>query len=376
MADPRIESVASGRNRLLARFFFHYKATFSGGNMISGCYTAMVTPFDGAAVDETGLSRLADFQIQNGITGLLAVGTTGESPTLAWQEHHRVVQIISQRAKGKCLCIAGAGSNNTEEALSAARHAAEAGVDAVLLVDPYYNGPSSLEIRKEYVAPVAAAFPDLSIIPYVIPGRTGAQLLPEDLALLFKHHPNVNTVKEATGNLDNMRRTRRCCGPVFTIFSGDDGLVYEMMADPDIAATGVISVVSNIAPKAMSDLVRLLVSKETEAAKRLTDALRPLFGLVTVQTMEQSPFGEVVCRARNPLALKTLMQLLGVPSGPCRAPLGKMSRGGLDVVVNIAKTVQSKNPEILAPLAAFFNVDIDARLNDERLLEGLYYPTY
>ena len=101
--------------------------------MNSGCYTAMVTPFDGAAVDETGLTRLAEFQIQNGITGLLAVGTTGESPTLAWQEHHRVVQIISQHAKGKCLCIAGAGSNNTKEALSATRHAAEAGVDAVPL---------------------------------------------------------------------------------------------------------------------------------------------------------------------------------------------------------------------------------------------------
>ncbi len=344
--------------------------------MNSGCYTAMVTPFDGAAVDETGLTRLADFQIQNGITGLLAVGTTGESPTLAWQEHHRAVQIISQHAKGKCLCIAGAGSNNTKEALSATRHAAEAGVDAVLLVDPYYNGPSSLEIRKEYLAPVAAAFPDLSIIPYIIPGRTGAQLLPDDLALLFREHPNVNTVKEATGDLDNMRRTRQCCGPEFTIFSGDDGLVYEMISDPEIAATGVISVVSNIVPRAMSDLVRLLVDKEIDQAKRLVDALRPLFGLVTVKTVEKSPYGDVVCRARNPLALKTLMQVLGVPSGPCRPPLGKMSRAGLDVVVNIAKTVQSKNPEIFAPLAEFFDVDIDGRLNDERLLEGLYYPTY
>ncbi|MDX2454634.1 4-hydroxy-tetrahydrodipicolinate synthase [Desulfosarcina sp.] len=344
--------------------------------MNSGCYTAMVTPFDGAAVDETGLTRLADFQIQIGITGLLAVGPTGESPTLAWQEHHRVVQIISQHAKGKCLCIAGAGSNNTKEALSATRHAAEAGVDAVLLVDPYYNGPSSLEIRKEYLAPVAAAFPDLSIIPYIIPGRTGAQLLPDDLALLFREHPNVNTVKEATGDLDNMRRTRQCCGPEFTIFSGDDGLVYEMISDPEIAATGVISVVSNIVPKAMSDLVRLLVDKEIDQAKRLVDALRPLFGLVTVKTVEKSPYGDVVCRARNPLALKTLMQVLGVPSGPCRPPLGKMSRSGLDVVVNIAKTVQSKNPEIFAPLAEFFDVDIDGRLNDERLLEGLYYPTY
>ena len=344
--------------------------------MNSGCYTAIVTPFDGTAVDETGLTRLADFQIQNGITGLLAVGTTGESPTLAWQEHHRVVQIISKHVKGKCLCIAGAGSNNTKEALSAARHAAEAGVDAVLLVDPYYNGPSSLEIRKEYVSPVAAAFPDLSIIPYVIPGRTGAQLLPEDLALLYKAHPNVNTVKEATGDLDNMRRTRRCCGPEFSIFSGDDGMAVEMMTDPGIAAAGVISVVSNIVPRAMSDLVRLLAHKEIDQATALAEALTPLFGLVTVKTVEKSPYGDVVCRARNPLALKTLMQLLGVPSGPCRPPLGKMTRAGLDVVVHIAKGVQSKNPELFSPLAECFNVDIDARLNDERLLEGLYYPSY
>ena len=127
--------------------------------MDSVCYTAMVTPFLGDAVDEKGLARLADFQIQNGIDGLLAVGTTGESPTLDWQEHHLVVQGYAQQARGKCTLIAGAGSNNTKEALSATRHAVEAGADAVLLVDPYYNGPSSMEIRKQYVAPVAAEFP-------------------------------------------------------------------------------------------------------------------------------------------------------------------------------------------------------------------------
>jgi 4-hydroxy-tetrahydrodipicolinate synthase len=336
----------------------------------------MVTPFDGAEIDETGLARLAEFQIQNGISGILAAGTTGESPTLAWEEHHRVIQCYSRHARGQCLCIAGAGSNNTKEALSATHHAVEAGVDAVLLVDPYYNGPSSMEIRKEYLAKVAAAFPDLTIIPYVIPGRTGAQLLPEDLALLFKDNPNVNTVKEATGNLDNMRRTRKCCGPAYAIFSGDDGLTVAMMTDPEIAAAGVISVVANIAPRAMSDLVRLLAAKEMEQAKILDDALTPLFGLVTVKTMETTPYGEVVCRARNPLALKTLMQLLGMPAGPCRPPLGKMSRAGLEEVVKIAKTVQSKNPQILAPLAEFFNVDIDARLNDQRLLERLHYKNY
>jgi 4-hydroxy-tetrahydrodipicolinate synthase len=336
----------------------------------------MVTPFDGDAVDVAGLDRLAEFQIQNGISGLLAVGTTGESPTLAWAEHHQVVQAYARQAKGKCLCIAGAGSNNTKEALSAAGHAVDAGADAVLLVDPYYNGPSSLEIRKEYIAPVAAAFPDTTIIPYVIPGRTGAQLLPEDLALLFKDHPNVNTVKEATGNLDNMRRTRECCGSGFTILSGDDGMTFDMMQAPDIAGAGVISVVSNIAPKAMSEMVRLIAGGEVEPGKALADALKPLFGLVTVTTMEPSPFGEVMCRARNPLALKTLMQLLGVPSGSCRQPLGKMSRAGLEKVVGIARTVQSNNPEILAPLAEFFDVDIEARLNDDGLWEGLYYPSY
>jgi 4-hydroxy-tetrahydrodipicolinate synthase len=344
--------------------------------MKSGCYTAMVTPFDGAGVDEPGLARLADFQIQNGISGILAVGTTGESPTLDWEEHHRVVQIYCQQARGRCLCIAGVGSNNTQEALSATHHAVDAGVDAVLLVDPYYNGPSSMEIRKEYLSPVAAAFPDVTLIPYVIPGRTGAQLLPEDLALLHRAHPNVTAVKEATGDFNNMRNTRRCCGPQFTILSGDDGLTLEMMTDPDIGAAGVISVVSNIAPKAVSDLVRLLAEQQMDAAKRLAEGLAPLFGLVTVTTKEATPFGEVVCRARNPLALKTLMQLLGMPSGPCRPPLGKMSRAGLERVVAIAKTVQTDHPGIFAPLGQFFDIDIDARLNDKRLLDSLCYPNY
>jgi 4-hydroxy-tetrahydrodipicolinate synthase len=346
--------------------------------MRSGCFTALVTPFtaDGAQVDSEGLQKLAAFQIENNITGILAVGTTGESPTLAWEEHHAVAGTVTQLVKGKCLCIAGTGSNNTSEALAATKHAAQQGVDAVLLVDPYYNGPSSLEIRREYVAPIAASFPDLDIIPYVIPGRTGAKLLPEDLAILYQAYPNVRTVKEATGDVDNMRRTRTCCGPDFSIMSGDDALVVEMMTDASINAAGVISVASNVAPKAMAELVSRLQAGDKAGAAALKKALEPLFGLVTVTTQERTVHGDVPCRARNPLAIKTFMALLGMPVGPCRRPLGKMTRKGLDFVLSVGRKVQSNNPEILQPVADFFGVDINARLDNPEYQKGLCYDSY
>ncbi len=346
--------------------------------MRSGCYTALITPFtaDGSQVDREGLERLTQFQIENNVTGILAVGTTGESPTLAWDEHHEVVTSVCSATKDDCLCIAGSGSNNTKEALAATEHAAKHGADAALLVDPYYNGPSSLEIRREYVGPIAEAHPNLDLIPYVIPGRTGAKLMPQDLALLNKSYPNVRTVKEATGDLDNMRRTRECCGPDFTILSGDDALLVDMMTDKSIDAAGVISVASNVAPKAMTDLVSLLNAGNAEEANQLADALKPLFSLVTVTTQEATDYGEVDCRARNPLAIKTFMALLGMPAGPCRRPLGKMTRRGLDYVVSVARQVQSNNPEILQPIADFFGVDMNERLGNPEVQKGLFYESY
>ncbi len=344
--------------------------------MKSGCYTAIATPFKDGAVDYENLEKLVDFQIQNGITGIIAVGTTGESPVLDWDEHNRVTEIITAKTKGKCPCIAGTGSNNTTETMAGTKHAADAGADGVLLVDPYYNGPSSLEIRREYVAPVAAAFPDLEIVPYVIPGRTGAQLLPEDLALLYQAHPNVATVKEATADPNNMRRTRECCGPDFTILSGDDGMTFEMMTDPQIKAAGVISVVSNVAPRALNEMVRLLAQGEDSRAEALKQKLEPLFGLVTIKTAEQTPFGQVECRARNPLGLKTLMAILGMPSGMCRPPLGKMTRNGIEMVLKAARKVYTNAPEIFQPAADFFNLDIAARLENPEYREGLFYDSY
>jgi 4-hydroxy-tetrahydrodipicolinate synthase len=344
--------------------------------MLKGCFTALATPFSDEGIDYEGLDRLVDFQIENGISGILAVGTTGESPVLSWEEHNKVIEQVAKRTKGKCICIAGTGSNNTRETLEATKHAAAFDVDAVLLVDPYYNGPSSLEIRKEYVQPVAEAFPNLQIIPYIIPGRTGAQMLPEDLALLSKKFANVNTVKEATGNIENMKRTRQCCGPDFMILSGDDGLTYQMMTDPQINAAGVISVASNVAPGTVTQMVDLLEQGNTTESRKLLEALDPLFNLVTVKTTEKTPYGEAVCRARNPLAFKTLMAVLGMPSGGCRQPLGKMTKQGLETVLNAARTVQTINPEIFKPVSDFFGTDVAARLENPAVWEELHYKEY
>lgn len=344
--------------------------------MYKGCFTALVTPFINDTVDYEGLGKLADFQIKNGITGILAVGTTGESPTLTWDEHNKVIEDVAKKTRGKCICIAGTGSNNTKETLESSKHAVDSGVEALLLVDPYYNGPSSLEIRREYVAPVAGAFPDVQIIPYVIPGRTGAQLLPEDLAILSRDFNNVNMVKEATGSIENMKHTRACCGADFTILSGDDGLTFEMMTDPEIMASGVVSVASNVAPGPVTEMVKLLEQGNQAEAKKILSALGPLFGLVTIKTNEKTAYGEVVCRARNPLGIKTLMSILGMPSGGCRQPLGKMTVSGLEKVIEAARKVQSDNPEILKPVAEFFGVDIDTRLSSASNLQELYYEKY
>ncbi|RJP76091.1 MAG: 4-hydroxy-tetrahydrodipicolinate synthase [Desulfobacteraceae bacterium] len=345
--------------------------------MIAGSFTALITPFtENNEVDYHGLEQLVSFQIMNGISGILAVGTTGESPTLVWDEHNKVIEKVAEKTKNNCICIAGTGSNNTAEALTATKHALHAGVDAVLLVDPYYNGPSSLEIRKEYIEPVAGAFPSLDIIPYIIPGRTGTQLLPEDLAILTETCKNVRAVKEATGNLENMKQTRKYCGPDFTIISGDDGLTFTMMTDPEIQCTGVISVISNIAPKAISEMVRYLSAGEIGPATKLQKALKPLFELVTVKTMESTIRGNVECRARNPLATKTLMSILGMPSGRCRQPLGRMTKNGIETVVRAARKVQAENPEIFEPAAEAFHIDIHERLNSDRYLKGLYYTEY
>ena len=342
--------------------------------LFSGCYTALITPFRAnREVDYEGLQKLVEFQLNQGANGILACGTTGESPTLDWNEHNKVTERIHEYTHGKGLTIAGTGSNSTQEAIEGTVHAAHTGITTVLLVDPYYNGPSSIEIRREYIEPLAKQFPQIQMIPYVIPGRTGTQLVPQDIAQLAADYPNVRCVKEATGDLENMRLTRRLCGEDFDILSGDDDKTFAMMTLPDIAASGVISVMSNVVPRAISEMVHYVLDGNLKEAKILSEILQPLFSVITVKTQEQTPFGPVTCRARNPLATKTLMNVLGMPAGPCRQPLGKMTRNGLESVLQAARKVYEAHPEILHPIEQHFGIDLMDRLNNEQYLEGLYY---
>lgn len=342
-----------------------------------GCYTALITPMkDNFDIDLEGLRRLVEFQIREGVSGILVVGTTGESPTLSHEESIKVIKEVFEVAGDKCVVIAGTGSNCTEKTVKLTKEVYDFGVRCVLLVDPYYNGPSSLEIRREYIEPIANMFPEVQVIPYIIPGRTGTQLLPQDLAILHSRFENVRAVKEATGNIDNMKLTRKLCGDNFYILSGDDDKTYEIMVHPEIRANGVISVASNIAPNAVERLTRLILEKRFEEAKLLNDSLKPLFSIVTVRTEEETPYGTIPCRARNPLPYKTTMNILGMPSGPCRRPLGKMTKKGLEVVLKAVRTVYEKSPEIFKPIENFFDVDLGNRLHNEYIWRRLAYDQY
>ncbi len=346
---------------------------------IDGGWTALATPFtDDGKVDWKGLKKNIEFQIAEGISGILAVGTTGESPTLSWEEHNEVIRRVCAIAKGKCRSMAGSGSNCTSEALHASGEAVKAGADSILLVDCYYNGPSSLELREEYHGAIAKNFPETTVVPYIIPGRTGTALGPVDMAILFQNHPNVSAVKEATGDIRRMIETRKLAGENFDIVSGDDDMTFEMMENSQVRASGVISVVSNVAPAAVEKMCRHILNGNIEEGIRLRDALEPLFSIVTVKCKNERVLqnGErliVEDKFRNPLAVKTLMNGLGMPAGHCRRPLGRMTGAGVEIVRAAAQTVWNKNPEIFRPIEEAYKVDINECLKNDACWSKLLY---
>ncbi len=337
-----------------------------------GTWTALVTPFDAYGVLDVGaFKRLVEFQRREGVTGLVPCGTTGESPTLTWEEHDALVRTAVALVEGELGVLAGTGSNNTAEAIRGTRDARDDGASAALLVDCYYNGPSSLELRTEYFERVVAAVPDLPIVPYVIPGRTGCALAATDLAILHLSHPaRVPAVKQATGDLERMRLDRELAGERLAILSGDDDLTLAMMTDPAIRAGGVISVMSNVAPRAVSAMVSAAASGDVAGATRLAEELAPLLGLVgcKIATRRRLPDGReaaVEDRFRNPLPVKTMMAGLGLLEGTCRAPLGRMTAPAVARVRDALRAVWTRAPQHLAPLEEAFGVSVEARLADD-----------
>jgi 4-hydroxy-tetrahydrodipicolinate synthase len=331
-----------------------------------GCWTAMITPFNRKGeVDFEGLEKNVKSQIENG-ANLVPTGTTGESPTLDWREHDRVITKTVRLAKGKVFVVAGTGSNSTGEAIRGSKHAFEVGAQGLLLVDCYYNGPSSLELRTQYYEVIAKAFRKAFVVPYVIPGRTGTKLEVEDLAILHRKYKNVRSVKEATGDLERMAKTRTLCGEDFDILSGDDDKTFEMMTRNDIRASGVISVMSNIVPGPMGEMVKAIRNGNMERANRLKDILDPLFKVVVVNTLESYEGFEVPCKLRNPVPIKTMMKGLGLPSGPSRPPLGKMTPKGVEVVRNALKEVYGKDKEVFRSLQEFYKINVEERIFNDR----------
>ena len=362
-------------NTLLIKETFTYKMV----KTYAGAFTALITPFDEKfQIDYVGFKKNIEFQIEEGISGIVAMGTTGESATVTHEEHSEIIARAVKFSNKKCVVIGGTGSNSTEEAIMETAKAQKNGVDAVLLVDCYYNKPSSLELRNEYYGVLADEFPRLDIIPYVIPSRTGTVLSPEDLALLHEDHKNIVAVKEATGDLERMRKTRCLLGMDFNIISGDDFITFDMMTDSRIKSCGVISVVSNIVPRAVSTLCKSILNDDIEIARKLNDQLKPLFGLVGVRTTDKiklpnGNYVEIEYKFPNPVPIKTMMNGLGMLAGPCKRPLGKMTKSGVEIIRNALKTIWQKNPEFLAPIEKFYGIDVEERLKKDKYWEKLGY---
>lgn len=340
---------------------------------LKGTLTALITPFTSAGkIDWPRLWLNLEFQLSCGIDGVVPVGTTGESPTLDWEEHLRLILKVKNTVGNHAFVLAGTGSNNTKEAIHASVAAVEDGANGVLLVEPYYNKPASPQIRDFYHRPIAEAVyqvdQNVVVVPYIIPGRTCCKLEPFDLALLAQQCPNVSAVKEATGDLDNMALTRELLGQDFSILSGDDGLTAQMMRQKNIRADSVISVMSNIIPQAISDMVKAFAADDNVTGTRLSSKLKPLFDLVTVKAKIPVNLGsqhfEYEVKYPNPGAIKTMMAGLDLDTGFLRPPLGKMNLAAVQKVRGALLEVWQNSPEILRPLANFYGIDIEARLFD------------
>lgn len=276
--------------------------------MFRGSIPALITPFKDGALDEKRFQDFVDWQIKEGSHGLVPVGTTGESPTLSHNEHKRVVELCIETANGRVPVIAGAGSNNTREAIDLAQHAEKAGADAVLVVTPYYNKPNQAGLKAHYKAIDSAI--GIPIIIYNIPGRSVIDMTPETMAELYRDCKNVIGVKDATANLATASRQRHLCGPDFVQLSGEDITALAFNAH---GGAGCISVTANIAPRLCSQFQDACTAGDYAKALEIQDKLAPLHRAIFIEP--------------NPTGAKYALSLLGKIDEELRLPLVPISEG-------------------------------------------------
>lgn len=271
-----------------------------------GAFTALVTPFSNGLLDEEAYRQLIEWQLESGINGVVPCGTTGESATMSHEEHKRVISICVDQVKGRVPVLAGAGSNNTAEAVELTRYAKEAGADGALLITPYYNKPTQEGLYQHFKR--ISEEVSMPFILYNVPGRTSVNLLPPTVARLNKDIADVVGIKEATGDLNQVSQVLEFCGPDFQVLSGDDFTVLPLLA---VGGCGVISVVSNILPDKMSGMCSAWFGGDLQKARDLH--------------YELASFSRMMFLETNPIPVKTSLALMGRIKLDLRLPLVPMS---------------------------------------------------
>jgi 4-hydroxy-tetrahydrodipicolinate synthase len=286
--------------------------------MLKGSLVAIITPFKNGEVDFDGLGRLIESHIQNGTSGIVPCGTTGESATLSYEEHKQVIDFTIKKVAKRVPVIAGTGSNSTVEAIELAQHAKEAGADYHLSITPYYNKPTQEGLYRHFKAIAEAV--DLPMILYNVPGRTGVNMSPETVGRLSNIR-NVAGIKEATGSLNQAVEVMENVGKDFMLISGDDFINLPMLA---VGSTACISVTANIVPRRLSDLYAAWFAGDREKAKEIHQGLMPLHRTMFIET--------------SPIPVKTASYLMGlIDTGELRLPLCPLTDASMEKLKNTLK---------------------------------------
>jgi 4-hydroxy-tetrahydrodipicolinate synthase len=280
---------------------------------LQGSIVALVTPLKRDQVDINGLKTNIEFQLKNKTAGFVPCGTTGEAPTLSEAEWVSVVETTVKTVNKRAPVIAGTGSNSTKKTIALTKKAKELGVDAVLIVSPYYNKPTQEGLYRHFRA--ISDEVDLPMVVYNIPGRTGVNIFPKTLERLAKECANIIAVKEASASLDQASEIIARCGEQITVLSGDDSLTLPILS---IGGKGVISVIANILPKDLAKMIEHYFNKEFESAAKLHQKLFPLVKTLFIET--------------NPIPIKTAMNLMGMSAGELRLPLCEPSPESLTII--------------------------------------------